>query len=63
MSYPDEWEADVERIASELGAAGELPESIRLMNEAAIDDLLSSRYSRSVILEALTEQNDDVDRR
>jgi hypothetical protein len=54
MSYPDEWEEQVERMAADLATRSvPLPESIRLMNRAVVDALAAPSTFRSIFASCL----------
>lgn len=46
MSYPDEWEAEIEGMIADLDEAGALPPSIVELNRAAIAEIVNGSLTQ-----------------
>jgi hypothetical protein len=53
MSYPDEDEARVEAMIADLAAADAIPESIKMMNDAALRHIARNGLPRPLLAEAM----------
>lgn len=56
MSYPDEYEAQVEAMIADLAEADAIPPSVKLLNDAARKHVLAGGLSNTFVADAILKE-------